>query len=120
MLLLKQLWTPEMLSSAMLLLGLEILTMKTLPIAWRRLRRGWGSLWPGGYLLLFREFEKHQCDAGSLACGLVQAMLGVCGAGVASSCVAILQLGTGVLLLAFKGSLSLCITLNNLNVAGRH
>ena len=88
--------------------------MKTLPIVWRRLRRGWGSLWQGGYLLLFREFGKHQCDAGSLACGLVQATLGVCGAGVASTCVATLQSGTGVLLLALKGSLSLSIIITTI------
>lgn len=92
MLLLKQLLMPEMPSFAMSSLGLVTLMMKTLPIVWRRLRRGWGSLWQGGYLLLFSESGKHQCDAGSLACGLVQAMLGVSGAGVA-----LLQPVTGVL-----------------------
>ena len=103
MLLLKQLWMPEMLSFAMSQLGLEILTMKTRPIVWRRLRRGWGSLWQEGCLLLFRESGKHQCVAGSLACDLVQAMLGVFGAGAAFESCGSLVLVTGLLTLAFEG-----------------
>ena len=112
MLLLKQLWMPEMLSFAMSQLGHVILTMKTLPIVWRRLRRGWGSLWQGGCLLLFRESGKHQFDAGSLACDLVQATLGVSGAGAALDYVAIF-LVTDLLRLALEGSLLLSIPVNN-------
>lgn len=87
MLLLKQLWMPEMPNFAMSPLGLVILMRKTPPIGWKRLRRGWGSLWQGGCPLLFRESGKHQCAAGSLACALVQATLGVSGAGGPSCCV---------------------------------
>ena len=83
MLPLKRLWMRATPSTAMSPVGpVVILMTKTPPTGWRRLRRGWGSSWPGGCPLRSRGFARHLCAAGYLVCALAQAMLGVSGPGM--------------------------------------